>query len=129
MLCNSNNIGKVCPKWMTSICRCHHIVEVNLGDLVELVVFDEMQSAIAAHPIHIHGFNVAVVGMAISTTPLTTSIMQQLNAQNKLVRNFVQPPMKDTFLVPDKGYTIVRFIIKFFMESLVLQTEAVSIRF
>jgi L-ascorbate oxidase len=62
----------------------------------------------AAHPIHLHGHNVAVVNMGVSTSPLTTSTMAIL--KTRITPSLEAAPMKDTFLVPDRGYTTVRFV-------------------
>ncbi len=86
------------------------MIQVNLGDLVQMTFYDELQSAIAGHPMHFHGYNVAVVAVGNSIVPLTAQILGILEKQGKMPVNLISPPMKDTFIVPDKGWTTIRFI-------------------
>ena len=44
-------------------CQCTHILEVNLGDLVEVVLIDEGYAYDVMHPFHLHGHSFYVVAM------------------------------------------------------------------
>lgn len=58
-ICNSNNLPSSCSN--LEICTCMHVLEVNLNDLVEMVFVDGGDLA-ETHPIHIHGYNYAIIG-------------------------------------------------------------------
>ena len=42
---------------------CIHVLEVNLNDVVELIVFDEAVTFKSNHNVHLHGYSFTVVGM------------------------------------------------------------------
>lgn len=56
----------------------------------------------AAHPIHLHGHHFWVLGSGIGTFSLSNeTIVSSLN--------FIDPPFRDTFKVPPKGWILIRF--------------------
>lgn len=57
------NKEKICPSNTTQYCSCVHVIELNLNDLVELVVVDEGFTFQSNHPMHLHGFRFAVIGI------------------------------------------------------------------
>ena len=44
-------------------CACTHMLKVNLGDVVELVLIDEGYAYDVMHPFHLHGHSFYVVAM------------------------------------------------------------------
>jgi hypothetical protein len=42
---------------------------------------------------------------------LTKSAINQLDLAGKIKRNFKQPPIKDNFMIPTGGYTIIRLLV------------------
>ena len=118
MTCNSDNVDKICPSSAQQYCSCVHVIEVNLNDLVEFIFVDESLAvfefdAETIHPIHMHGHAYSIVSMDTPddpTIPTTAEYIQQLDAAGKIVRNFDKPPIKDTVVVPDSGYTVIRFL-------------------
>ena len=36
--------------------------------------------------------------------------MKKLNHEGKISKNLVDPPLKDTVVVPDSGFTVIRFL-------------------
>lgn len=50
-----------------------------------------------------------VIGVASFSKPITKAEVNRLDLDNGLPRNLDNPPKKDTFTVPNKGYVIVRF--------------------
>ena len=36
--------------------------------------------------------------------------MKKLNHEGKITKNLVDPPLKDTVIVPDAGFTVIRFL-------------------
>lgn len=63
----------------------------------------------ANHPFHLHGYKFRVIGMDRLGKNTTEEEVRILDKQNKLKRNLINPPFKDTVTVPDGGYTIIRF--------------------
>ncbi len=61
---------------------------------------------------HTHGYKYAVVsqGKFANTTTVTSGFIKSLDESGLINRNFDFPPCKDTVIVPNNGYTIVRFI-------------------
>ena len=61
--------NRASSKWLSyfisdkEFCQCTHILEVNLGDLVELVLIDEGYAYDVSHPFHLHGHSFYVVAM------------------------------------------------------------------
>lgn len=129
-MCNQRDHQKACPD-PAEFCSCIHTVELDLGDVVEFIFIDEAIEVQANHPckmtscvldppdscsnfsvnpVHLHGYNFAVVGMAKLNDSITASYVKSLDAQGKLPRNLDNPPVKDTVTVPAGGYTIVRFV-------------------
>lgn len=57
-----------------------------------------------------HGASFAVLGIEKLKTSLNVLEVIDLDMQGKLLRNFENPPVKDTITAPSGGYTIVRFV-------------------
>ena len=62
----------------------------------------------ANHPFHLHGYAFRVIGMDRLAETIEVESVKQLDAEGKLHRNLINPPIKDTITVPDGGYTILR---------------------
>jgi len=117
MICSEDNMKTVCPANSTEFCTCLHLIEVNYGDLVEFIFVDETLTQFeipveTIHPIHMHGHTFAVVSMDTPETiePITVDYIKKLDEKGQIERNFEQPPIKDTVIVPDGGYTVFRFV-------------------
>ena len=63
----------------------------------------------AIHPFHLHGHKFRVLGMDVLGTNVTLDEVKRLDGEGKLERNFHHPPSKDSVIVPNRGYTIIRF--------------------
>jgi FtsP/CotA-like multicopper oxidase with cupredoxin domain len=63
----------------------------------------------SSHTFHVHGYHVSVVGIDSLKKPITKGEISALDADKALPRNLDNPPKKDTFTVPNKGYAILRF--------------------
>jgi L-ascorbate oxidase len=75
------------------------------------VFFDDRQLARNIHSIHLNGYKFAIVGTGVlNTTLLTKNAFMSLDLNRRIPRNLNQPPLKDTFLLPNRGYTIIRFL-------------------
>ncbi|XP_038051142.1 laccase-1-like [Patiria miniata] len=91
-------------------CECTHVIEVEFGKTIELVLVDEGKPFEGTHPMHLHGYNFHVVSMEKLGTKTTVEEVMALDQAGGIVRNFTKAPRKDTVIVPDGGYTAVRFV-------------------
>lgn len=48
---------------VNGFCACPYVIDVEIGRLVELVIYDEGRRFEAGHPMHLHGQHFAVVAM------------------------------------------------------------------
>jgi FtsP/CotA-like multicopper oxidase with cupredoxin domain len=63
LTCNSESEAvKGCGKNGDEFCRCLHTLNVNYGDLVEIIIADG-GSQEENHPIHLHGYSFAVLNV------------------------------------------------------------------
>ncbi|RXG70035.1 Laccase-6, partial [Armadillidium vulgare] len=107
LFCNQSSLTN-CSQ---SFCHCTHIYNVEFGSLVEIILVDIGAIYYANHPFHLHGHAFAVLGMErIGVHSTTLKAVQNLEKSKKLMRNFKNPPIKDSVTVPDGGYTVIRFI-------------------
>lgn len=61
------------------------------------------------HPFHLHGFAFRVVAQNIFNAPTTMQAIRTLVEGTGVTRNF-EGPLKDTVLVPGRGFTVIRFV-------------------
>ncbi|XP_055852973.1 uncharacterized protein LOC129916824 [Episyrphus balteatus] len=109
MFCNDTtfqNQGIDCRK---DFCKCHHVLQVKLNAVVELILVDEGVAYDANHPFHLHGNAFRVIGLDRVGKNVTIETIKEMDRLGQLHRNFDKPPVKDTVTVPDGGYTIIRF--------------------
>ncbi|XP_054269197.1 uncharacterized protein LOC128990701 [Macrosteles quadrilineatus] len=91
-----------------TFCQCTNIINVPLGNVVEIILIDKGVTYNANHPFHLHGHPFRVIGMDRLGETVDVEKVKELDQANMLVRNFTRPPIKDTVTVPDGGYTILR---------------------
>lgn len=58
---------------------------------------------------HTHGYSVDIIGFQKFNRPITKEEIITMDEMGLLTRNLINPPKMDTFVVPNKGYVIVRF--------------------
>lgn len=61
-----------------------------------------------SYTFHIHGYNASVLGRGSFGRAITKEEVMLLDRRKQLPRNFLNPPRKDSFVVPNKGYLILR---------------------
>uniref|UniRef100_H2YGT3 ferroxidase n=1 Tax=Ciona savignyi TaxID=51511 RepID=H2YGT3_CIOSA len=98
------------PSAILQFRACTHIVDIKLGSTVELVVFDEGRTFNAGHPMHLHGHHFAVVAMNKIKSTLSLDEIQEIYANGSIAYNFENTVMKDSVIVPDGGYVVIRFV-------------------
>lgn len=106
MLCSEQNLTGCSEKY----CECLNVIDLKLGEVVELFLIDKGVAYDANHPFHLHGHAFRVVAMDRLGNSTTVDEVMALDAKGAIKRNLVDAPMKDTVTVPDGGYTIVRFV-------------------
>lgn len=106
-------------------CVCEHMIMVNinyffytsmliiqfqipLDDVVELILVDEVKSFMP-HTFHLHGYSVRVIASESFNRPIQAEEIQDMYYNGTIKKNLRSPVIKDTFLVPANGYTIIRF--------------------
>ena len=112
--CNQENKFSKCNN--TEYCSCVHLIEVDLGDLVELVLVDASYTKLPIklenkHPMHLHGYSFAVVAFHEfdSNEKVTVDLVKDLDSKGQIHRNLENPPFKDTLSMSHGGYAILRF--------------------
>ncbi|KAM7348084.1 multicopper oxidase 1 [Cochliomyia hominivorax] len=109
MFCNETSLQQQGIDCRKEFCKCHHVLQVPLNSIVELIIIDEGFTFDANHPFHLHGNAFRVVGLERLGANVTVEMVKQLDRYNLLKRNLNRPPVKDTVTIPDGGYTIIRF--------------------
>jgi len=61
-----------------------------------------------SHTFHVHGYNVKLTGRGSFGKPISRDEIVSLDRDGKIQRNAKNPVRKDTFIVPNKGYIILR---------------------
>ncbi|KAL4235459.1 multicopper oxidase [Mactra antiquata] len=106
IFCNETHTPVNCRE---ELCECVHRIKVQLNDIVELVLISDGKHGLGNHPMHLHGHSFYVLGMETLNTSITREMIKEMDIRGKLVRNLKNPIKKDTVMVPDGGYTIIRF--------------------
>ncbi|KAL0272318.1 UNVERIFIED_CONTAM: hypothetical protein PYX00_005342 [Menopon gallinae] len=103
--CSEDSVPEDCPK---EVCECIHVLHIRLGATVELVLVN--QDEWRDHVFHLHGYNFRLMGSTVLPRRMTPEEVRALDKQNKLlVRNFNNPIVKDTVVVPSNGVSVLRF--------------------
>ncbi|XP_076674764.1 uncharacterized protein LOC143372472 isoform X2 [Andrena cerasifolii] len=89
-------------------CECIQMIEVPSERSVDIVLIDEGFGGNISHTFHVHGYNASIVGRGSFEQPITRKEITYLDVNGKLHRNIANPPQKDSFVVPNKGYVILR---------------------
>ncbi|XP_011694706.1 PREDICTED: laccase-4 [Wasmannia auropunctata] len=90
-------------------CECLQLLQVPPRKTIEIILINEGFGGNASYTFHLHGYNANVIGRESFEQPLTKDEIISLDLNGKIHRNLVNPVRKDTFVVPNKGYIILRF--------------------
>ncbi|KAK9505006.1 hypothetical protein O3M35_009161 [Rhynocoris fuscipes] len=90
-------------------CECTNVVELKLGEIVEVILVDIGIPYDANHPFHLHGHQFRVVAMDRLGSNVTVEKVLELDEYGLINRNLKTAVVKDTVTVPDGGYTVIRF--------------------
>ncbi|XP_013194946.2 uncharacterized protein LOC106138359 [Amyelois transitella] len=92
--------------------QCLQILKAFEGELLEIALVNEgfIFGSNESYTFHLHGYPMYVVatGQNADNKPLSKEEFYNLDAEHKINRNLITPPIKDTIVVQNKGYTIVR---------------------
>lgn len=61
------------------------------------------------HPFHLHGYVFRAVAMSPLEGPIYLERLQAMNEAGEIVKRF-DGPLRDTIVVPGRGYAVIRFI-------------------
>ncbi|KAK0160860.1 hypothetical protein PV328_008225 [Microctonus aethiopoides] len=109
MICSLENRANNCNNNNPLFCECLQILSITPRTNVEIILIDEGHGGNVSHVFHVHGYSASVIGSHNFNRPITKDEIISLDHQGLLPRNTVNPPKMDTFVVPNKGYIILRF--------------------
>ncbi|XP_017765004.1 PREDICTED: laccase-14-like [Eufriesea mexicana] len=89
-------------------CECIQVIEVSPGKNVDIILLDEGFGGNISQTFHIHGYNASILGRNSFEHAITKDDIMLLDHNKQLHRNVLNPPQKDSFIVPNKGYVILR---------------------
>ncbi|XP_033101900.1 laccase-12-like [Anneissia japonica] len=91
----------------SELCQCTNVLKVQLGQVIELVLLNNVN--LVPHPMHLHGQSFRVLAQE-SIGTITIQELERLDDQGKLKRIDVDKAVvKDTVNVPQYGYAIIRW--------------------
>ena len=106
-ICSLEKPSKQCA-YTPLFCECTQIIEVPARKYIDIILIDEGFGGNVSHTFHIHGYNASILGRGTFERPISKDEIVFLDRNRQLDRNIVNPPQKDSFVVPNKGYVILR---------------------
>ncbi|KYN42603.1 Laccase-1 [Trachymyrmex septentrionalis] len=107
-VCSLDKRSKECADTLL-FCECLQLLQVPPRKTIEIILINKGFGGNASYTFHLHGYNASVVARESFEQPLTKDDIISLDFNGKIHRNLVNPVQKDTFVVPNKGYIILRF--------------------
>ncbi|XP_075210800.1 uncharacterized protein LOC142318144 [Lycorma delicatula] len=93
-------------------CMCPYIEEIPLNALVEMVLVDISTTRQQDHPVHIHGSHFYILAIEPVGYNISFDLIKQKNERGEIKKVFNNLPGKDTISVPNKGFSIIRFVAR-----------------
>ncbi|XP_043798629.1 laccase-4-like [Apis laboriosa] len=106
-ICSLEKRSKECAN-TPLFCECIRIIEVSPNKNVDIILIDQGFGGNVSYTFHIHGYNASILGRKSFGRAITKEEVMLLDRKKQLHRNFLNPPRKDSFVVPNKGYLILR---------------------
>ncbi|XP_006614217.1 uncharacterized protein LOC102673941 [Apis dorsata] len=106
-ICSLEKRSKECAD-TPLFCECIRMIEVSPNKNVDIVLIDQGFGGNVSYTFHIHGYNASILGRKSFGRAITKEEVMLLDRKKQLHRNFLNPPRKDSFVVPNKGYLILR---------------------
>ncbi|CAG9114637.1 unnamed protein product [Plutella xylostella] len=90
--------------------QCVQVLNAERNDVIELALVNEGFGSNDTYTFHMHGSSVQIVAtwQNPARTPLSKADFLKLTNENNVVSKSANPPLKDTIVVPNKGFTIIR---------------------
>ncbi|BFZ06751.1 hypothetical protein BsWGS_09789 [Bradybaena similaris] len=104
LFCNNRTVTEDCSQ---VLCMCVHLLNFDLGDIVEIVLVSFTNTLI--HPMHMHGHSFRVVAMRSFYHDLTVDAVKAMDREGKIPRRTSRAPYKDTLTVHAQSVAIIRF--------------------
>lgn len=82
--CNETSLADQGIDCRTEFCKCHHVLQVPLGAVVELIIVDEGFQYYANHPFHLHGNAFRVMGLERLGENVTIEMVSYGNRERSL---------------------------------------------
>ncbi|CAL7947016.1 unnamed protein product [Xylocopa violacea] len=89
-------------------CECIQIIEVSPKKNVDIILINQGFGGNVSYTFHVHGYHASILGRNSFVRPITKEEVMRLDRNKQLHRNFKNPSQKDSFVVPNKGYVILR---------------------
>lgn len=106
-ICSYDKRSKECAD-TPLFCECIQMIKVPARKYIDIVLIDEGFGGNVSHTFHIHGYHASVLGRGNFERPITKEGIMLLDRNKQLPRDSVNPCRKDSFVVPNKGYVILR---------------------
>ncbi|XP_033122701.1 laccase-15-like isoform X2 [Anneissia japonica] len=92
---------------ISQLCQCTNVLKVQLGQVIELVLLNNVN--LVPHPMHLHGQSFRVLAQE-SIGAISIQKLERLDDQGELKRiDLDKAVVKDTVNVPQYGYAIIRW--------------------
>lgn len=109
LFCNEDSLKANCT---SEFCQCFHVIEIGLGEVVEIFLVDEGATFNTNHPFHLHGNYFRVIGLDKLNTSTSIEEVKALDAKGMIHRKLDRAPLKDSVMTHDGGFTILRLHAK-----------------
>ncbi|XP_039313353.1 laccase-12 isoform X2 [Solenopsis invicta] len=108
MICSLDKRSSECAD-TPLFCECLQLLQVPPRKIIEIILINKGFGGNASYTFHLHGYNASIIGRDSFKQPFTKDEFMSLDLNGKIHRNLKNPVQKDTFVVPNKGYIILRF--------------------
>ncbi|XP_076380029.1 uncharacterized protein LOC117229336 [Megalopta genalis] len=108
-ICTVETRSKQCTVDTPLFCECVQTIEIAPKKTIEIIFIDQGFGGNTSHTFHMHGYHASIVGRGNFQQPVTKDEIMRLDYEGRIERNLVDPPKKDAFVVPNKGFAILRF--------------------
>ncbi|XP_044003215.1 laccase-14-like isoform X2 [Aphidius gifuensis] len=107
IFCSFDTKARSC-EFNDDFCECLQILEVPENKIIDVVLINEGFGSNTSFVFHLHGYSANVLAVGSFDKPIKKNEIIELDRMGKLKKNNVDRLMKDTFVVPNKGYLILR---------------------
>ena len=84
-------LGEQCDP-STDSCSCFHVLQTEVGDIVDLFLINPLSSHVVAHPVHLHGLHYSVLGTGAIPDSRPLHWVREQEEQGRIPRNLDHPP-------------------------------------